>query len=133
MSGMFFFGCGSQVGHHLHNEAGLWPRSNPTPWPDRDLDPEANPIYGRPPALDAWMGDETQTEGAAVLSYRDGWTRLGWPDRSRDTRRGSHANLLAKGTWTADEMLARGRVAFPWLFARIKYQIVVRRTVSTER
>lgn len=130
MGDIFFYGCLVSTGHHLYDASCNKPNINPTPWPDRDLDPQAQIMFQRSPALDAWMGDEAQTEGAAVLSYRNGWTRLGWPDRSVDDRRGSHANLLAKGQFTIDEMLAKGKIAFPWLFKRIKYTICLKRTVS---
>jgi hypothetical protein len=132
MNDILFYGCGLSSGHYLYTPNGERPRSNPTPWSDRALDPATTTelFGGFAPSRETWMGDDEQTEGAAVLSYKDGWTRLGWPDRSVDDRRGSHANLLAKGALTAEQILARGRVAFPWLFKRITYQIAVRRIVG---
>lgn len=131
---VLFFGCVDRAGHHLWDEQLRWMRSNPCPWSKSELDPPTDtvglPRGARIPALDAWMFDASQREGEAVLSNRDGWTRLGWADRSVDRRAGSHANVIAKGTFTGEEMLEIARRTFPSILARMTYAIEVRRTAA---
>ncbi len=131
LENVFFFGCIQQAGHHLWDRD-LRTRREVGPWKMADLDPAtaAGPGGSRARACEAWMIDDHQREGEAVLSYRDGWTRLGWADRSVDRRRGSHANVIAEGLRSAEEMLFLGSAAFPRVFSRFSYPIVVKRTVG---
>lgn len=123
---VYFFGCVGNVGHYLHDVQLRVLRRSPMPWTFDALEADS-----------VWTRDHRQTEGAAVLSERDGWTCLAWPDRSIDSRRGSHANVVAKGAYTAEQMIAIARVAFPTVLARMKYRIALprraRRMVSDGR
>lgn len=135
---VLFFGCIERAGHflwaqqgsvvmpskHSMGEAGPW-RHYPKPG-EHGLDP----VKG--PDLSAWKIDEKQQEGRAVLSHCSGWTRLGWADRSVDHRHGSHANIIAEGIRSFEEMLALGRECFPDVMKRMKYDIVLERTVELD-
>ena len=59
-----------------------------------------------------------QTEGHKASSWSsDGWSFVSWWDRQGvDKRRGQHTGLLARGTWTIDELVAAGRRLTPWAF-----------------
>lgn len=135
-SAVLFFGCNiGCVVHHLWNGGDLVrPNANGCPWgikddSERSLDPSTMPSLRqkgtRGPASMVWMGDDIQTEGAAVLSTFEGWTRLGWPDRSLDTRLGSHANILASGIYSFDEMMSIARSRYLHVMSRIKYDITL--------
>lgn len=76
------------------------------------------------------MFDTNQNQGEAVLSYRAGWTRLGWADRSVDKRRGSHADVLVNAIMSGEEVLELARATLPTIFARMHYEILVRRVVE---
>lgn len=126
---VLFFGCLNQVGHHLFDEQSQPSKDNPTPWNNGQLDPPSDRRPSDPScallARDVWMANYAQAEGEAVLSRRGGWTRLGWADRSIDGRRGSHANILAEGDHTFEQMLELGRRHFPKVMARLRYQVVL--------
>lgn len=133
---LFFFGCIRSAGHHLFDTSHqLYDVPRSMPWSYQSgLDPAIRgETWGaRPPAMDVWMVDEQQTEGKAVLSHKQGWTRLGWADRSADSRRGSHANIIAEGHHTFEQMLEFARTHFPTVMARMNYKIELGRTVDIE-
>ena len=98
------------------------------PWPLMLLDPMISAAHL------AWLGERTGREGCAVLSFRSGWTRLGWPDRTIDNRPGSHSNILARGRHSFEAMLAIGREAFPQVMDRMTSGIVlVKDLMPTDR
>lgn len=125
---VLFFGCIPGHGHHLWTpefKMLMHADIRGFPWTMGELDPSCYPDRhgGRTPALDAWMASEAQREGEAVLTEKGGWTRLGWADRSVDTRRGAHADLFAPGAMSFDEMLSLGRRWFPSVMARFSYEV----------
>lgn len=120
-------------GHSLFGRYGRT-RQNPTPWSDEELNAHS---WGgtRPgdltPEERSWKGDKNETEGAAVLSHKGGWTRVGWPDRRHDSRLGSHFDFLVEGTHTFEKALEIAREAYPDMWdARFRYPIVLSRTVK---
>lgn len=130
----YFFGAVGGAGHYLFDRSLHHVRGNPTPWPTADLDP---PVHAGPwspratvEARDVWLGshDSVQTQGLARISHRNDltgtrWTRIGWADRSVDNRNGSHANVIARGDFTFDEMLSLAHRVFPSVMARMAYEI----------
>lgn len=115
---VLFFGCMERAGHYLWSSE-TWKASKDEerdcPWKLYSrprLDPPTRKSHeydGESP----WEASMAQVQGEAVLSYVGGWTRLGWADRSVDSRSGSHANIIAEGTHSFDEMMALARARFP--------------------
>lgn len=121
------------TGHRLHGRYGEV-RNNPTPWSQNDLHPNVF-AYARAGELSpierAWKGDKAGTEGAAVLSHKSGWTRVGWPDRRHENSPYAHFDFLVEGTHDFDEALRIAREAFPDVYKRrAAYPIVLSRTVK---
>lgn len=119
MSDVYFFGCANhEAGHYLFTVQGrsipYWEWNRTLPWVN--IDGSLAP-GGRGQA------SRDEIDGHAALHHKDGWTALAWWDRSVDKRGGCNAGLYARGTFTAEEMLAKGREAFPVIFARFKYTI----------
>lgn len=121
------------TGHFLYGRHGRT-RQNPTPWSDDELNAVswAGARSGElTPSERAWKGDKAETEGAAVLSHKRGWTRVGWPDRRHDSQKGSHFDFLIEGTHTFETSMEIAREAFPDIFERrFTYPIVLSRTVK---
>ena len=121
MTDLHFFGCASEAGHRLHGRL----RSRYSLPPElRDRIDNGTTQSGLKDRYGNVVRDD-QVEGHARLNTIAGWTVLVWWDRTGDNRFGSHSNLLAPGTWTAEQLLEAGRLRFPWLFERITYKIVV--------
>jgi hypothetical protein len=53
------------------------------------------------------------------------WSALAWWDNSVDTRPGSNCAFLVDRRCTPAELLAEARAAFPQIFARFKYEVVL--------
>jgi hypothetical protein len=119
---VFYFGSTGD-GHHLIDKDGdkFYGASKVfTPWgsyPDGTLCPEGLVLRN--------LGEKSnaQPEGKALLHHKDGWTAVGFWDRSGDTRWNSNSNFLVRGTYTFDEMLALAKTQFPGIFAVIKFPI----------
>lgn len=129
---VLFFGCGPGLGHHLYESDQRWASNDaerPCPWKlkhpidDLKLDPTGDRNR-------AWCIDAQQLEGRATLSHACDWTRLGWADRSLDSRRGSHANILASSIISFEEMLELGKKRFPRFLSRMGYPIVLSRDIG---
>ena len=120
---MWFFGCWTQIGHHLWSPGGLMFRHEHArlPWSDVDstLAPGPRNRHGEVESKD-------QVEGMARLHHRDGWTALAWWDRSIDKRHGSNAALFMHDVATFEVMLECGRRRFPSVFDRFPYEIRLR-------
>lgn len=43
-----------------------------------------------------------------------GWSYVAWWDRQGDKRGGSNSGILARGEWTADQLLDAARTLAPW-------------------
>lgn len=109
---IYFFGCWERAGHYLHAVDGRQLRWAEGPWG-----------Y----AIDGGLLDKrvAQVEGVAVVAQRDGWTAVSFWDRSVDKRQGSNAAFLVDELVTGEELLARARVAFPTIFARFTFPVVL--------
>ncbi len=113
-STLYYFGCGpSDTGHHLWRVEGdyipgvRWPH----PWGnsiDSSLCPQHRHEHG-------------------VVSYntKDGWSGIGFWDSSMDRRSGSHSTFIVDMIHAAEDILALARERFPWVFERIKFDIVL--------
>lgn len=80
-------------------------------------------------------GDDYHREGIVALSQcvnrlgfhdEQWWSVVSWWDNSVDKRMESNANFLVDRKATAEEVLAEARKAFPQIFARFKYPLVIR-------
>lgn len=81
-------------------------------------------LYDVERACDGTPVDATvQVEGALVAcAVPPGWSYVTWWDRQGDSRLGSHTGILARGTWSAEQLVAAGRVHAPWAF-RVPVQV----------
>jgi hypothetical protein len=68
---------------------------------------------------------EPVVEGEAHTFYKDGWTALAFPDRSVDTRPGSWSVFCLPATLDGPTALLLARKAFPEVFARYKFDVVL--------
>ena len=120
MKVLLYFGCPrSGVGHYLQAPGGdILQCRNATPW--------GNGIDGRlAPACDA-SGRVTEAQGLIAVHRKDGWTALAWWDRSQDTRPGSNSAIFVASPDIGPEAaLALGRKQFPWVFKRMKFELVL--------
>lgn len=110
---IWFFGCWDQRGHYLWG-----PERRHVPRPEDDL-----PASLQPHQLDTRYAprDERQVASRARTTHVDGHTVLAWWDRSVDLRPGSNSALVAEGTWTPEEMVGFGVLAFPQLARRHRF------------
>lgn len=109
---IFFFGCTraidekhKEAGHHMYEPGYRSTYRLTTPWgrsPDGTLCPEG-----------------PQHQGIVKLTQKDGWTAIGFWDRSGDARGNSNSNFLIHGTYTFDEMCKLAAEQYPELWKRI--------------
>lgn len=111
---VYFFGCLEGIDEH-HTQAGHYWRTADlrqpsvipaTPWnryPDGTLCPEG-----------------PQHQGVAKLTQKDGWTAIGFWDRTGDDRGNSNSNFIVEGTYNFDEMVKLAQEAYPLIWKRIK-------------
>lgn len=111
----YYFGCIRKSGHYMFK-----PRENYNAIDEKFLD--SNP-WGY--SVDEKLCPEgPQTEGIALVHYKDGWTALSFWDRSVDKRGGCNSNFLAEGTFSFEEMLAIAREKFPNVMKRFSFKII---------
>lgn len=126
---VYYFGAWGGTGHYLWTPDGRRTYDAPLPasLSRRHLD---DSLFGDPALADLsgtrrgepprWPGDEAhQPQGVARLTHLDGWTVLGWWDRTGDQRFGSNSAFLARGTLTAEELARLGAETFPGVWARV--------------
>lgn len=118
MDGMLYFGCVGGPGHHLFAPNLRWLGSR-----------ESLPRSAHPGALDGALLDKgpgtSQTQGAAVLRHKDGWTFLAFWDRSVDKRAGSNSVFLAPGTHDFRAMVEAAKEIFPSVWGRFAFPVVL--------
>lgn len=75
-------------------------------------------LYDVERACDGTPVDATvQVEGALVAcTVPPGWSYVTWWDRQGDSRLGSHTGILARGTWSAEQLVTAARAHAPWAF-----------------
>lgn len=108
---LWIFGCFGS-GHHLYriDRPRLeWPPVEHVPYP----------LWGK---CDGAIGPNgvlpsTQEEGKQASYWQEsGFSFVSWWDRQGDPRTGSHTGILAKGNYTAEELVAEGRKQYPRAF-----------------
>ena len=60
-----------------------------------------------------------QAQGAVILHQKEGWTAIGFWDRTGDDRGNSNSNFIVQGTYTFEEMCQLAQEAYPALWKRI--------------
>ena len=114
----YFYGADGWAGHRWHAGARYLADRYPQlamgcPWgrnPDGTL---CRYPVGLPYRYERDIGAE-QVEGLARLHHKDGWTAVGYWDRSGpDTRYNVNSNFIAEGTWTFAQMMACAQHYFP--------------------
>lgn len=109
---VYFFGClqgidedHTEAGHYWRSSDGSQTRDIPQPfgrYPDGKLAPEG-----------------PQAQGAAILHQKEGWSAIGFWDRTGDSRGNSNSNFIVHGTYDFDEMCKLAKDAYPLLWKRI--------------
>lgn len=126
-----YFGCWRQAGHYLFRRGmksgyGAGPTfAGPDGW---QLD-VPNPRKGRP-SYQPLEVHTAQIEGHAKLSHVELYTVLGFWDRSVDKRHASHSTFVLPGLLSFSEAIAAARAAFPEVFARISFELVLVETAG---
>lgn len=132
----FYFGCWECPGHRL------WHRgSGGTPIQTYDRGESERrllgvsaimrdgPTTGEIPwgySLDGGLlKGRSHAEGEAVVEQRDGWTALSFWDRSVDSRPGSCSTFVFDAPLAPEEALAAAREAFPPVFERLEFEVVL--------
>lgn len=70
-------------------------------------------------------GQTPNEQGEAHVFHLDGWTALAFPDRSVDSRGGSWSVYCIPAVIDGHEALAIAREAFPPIFARYTFDVMV--------
>jgi hypothetical protein len=112
---VYFYGCLCGIDED-HDQAGHYWRNTDLRMPDRDTTPT---VFGRYP--DGTLCPEgPQYQGVAKLTQKDGWTAIGFWDRTGDDRGNSNSNFIVEGTYTFDEMVKLAQEAYPLIWKRIR-------------
>lgn len=108
---VYFYGCLKGIDEN-HTEAGHY-------WRQPDLtQPDNLPtMFGRYPDGTLCPAGP-QYQGKALLTHKDGWTAIGFWDRTGDSRGNSNSNFFVQGTYTFDEMVKLATAAYPLLWRR---------------
>ena len=124
----YYFGCWDDSGHYWHTS----PLKQYLP--GRKID-ERVPLQLRRGKIDSRFcpgvvdGENYKSRSEAVgegrLTHVEGWTVLGWWDRSIDSRPGSNSNIVAMGTWDYTVMIAIADAQFPTILSRQRTPIVL--------
>jgi hypothetical protein len=110
---VYFYGC-MQHATPTDNEAGHY-------WyaPDGEQDHPTTP-FGRYPDGTLCPDEKRgQVQGLVKLHQKDGWTAIGFWDRTGDSRGNSNSNFMVQGTYTFEEMCKLAAEAYPALWKRI--------------
>lgn len=107
---VYFYGCMKGVAGHT--EAGHYWRAS-----DGSDGHKSGSPFGRYP--DGTLCPEGgQVQGAAILHQKDGWTAIGFWDRTGDDRGNSNSNFIVQGTYSFEEMCKLAQEAYPALWKR---------------
>lgn len=106
---IYIFGCFGDLGHYFFNESQKRVRVIP---------------YEVERACDGLGFNfvKDQPEGqiinrALCLSkIPEGWSFVSWWDRQGDDRGNSHTGILAKGSFTNEQLIEKGKQMAPWAF-----------------
>lgn len=97
---VYYFGCADHRAGHFWFQPGMIPWKAP-------LSMAAEKIDGR------CAPRNTSKAGVCMLTYLEGWSILAWWDYSVDKRPGSNSALVAKGTYSFDQMMLLLNSEFP--------------------
>ena len=113
-----YFGCWKEMGHSLWTKD----RTSAVPyW-------EWEKVIGiSAKELDSGFcpDDPKEPEGRAKITEKAGWTILAFWDRSVDRRMASNSAFLIRGSHTFDEMVTLSRNAFPTIWRRFEFEVVL--------
>lgn len=104
---VLYFGCVNQAGHYLWLPGPVSAYREKTPW-----GPEGW-------SLDGTIAPKGQPVRVAAIQHKDGWTAMGFWDKSVDERPGSNSVFIADGDYTFEEMLSHAKTYFPEIMDRI--------------
>lgn len=110
---VFYYGCLKNV-DKFHKEAGHYMYE---PGMISVRQTEVNHPFGQYP--DGTLCPQgPQWQGKALLHHKDGWTAIGFWDRTGDMRGNSNSNFIVRGTYTFDEMCKLAEEQYPELWKR---------------
>ena len=118
-----YFGCWRVAGHYLWApERRSMFRVDGCPFKADQLD---GTFCGDPRLRDhhrgEYPGDEKhQPQGVPILTQVDGWTIVGFWDRTGDSRYACNSVFLAPGELTRQEVFTLAREYFPEIWERVK-------------
>lgn len=108
---MYFFGCGDEKGHFLHDQEGrkVW---------------EENVLPFRYTILDGGLLNQPEDERRLFLSVINGWTVLGKWDRTVDKRGACNCSFVAEGIYNIFQMQELAEKHFSKLWTRVKPKLL---------
>ncbi len=115
---ILYFGAIRVAGHYLHSKRDPHIDYDSTPW-RYDLD-------------QGIVEDPDQIDGKLYLKKKDGWTALGFWDRSVDSRPGSNSVFLVAKDWTAEQILKEAELQWPEVCGRKGFPIRKCNVIETE-
>lgn len=118
----YFFGVGDNLGHFWWPR---WPRIKGCPWGDDHVDSKLCRGYDSRNRY-GFVERDQQIEGLARIHHKDGWTAVGYWDRTGDDRYGSNSNFVAEGTFTFEQMMEMARQHFPDVIRRTEGKFEIR-------
>lgn len=122
----YYFGAIGGAGHYLFGPDGapFYVRAAKTdlPWTEEQIDCKLIPHLK---TCREYCGCSSGPQGRAALTHKDGWTALGFCDRSVDRRGGSNSNFLMRGTYEFAEALERAKQLFPSIFKRFSFEVIL--------
>lgn len=121
---VLYFGCVGTPGHYLHEGNTILWRNAGTPWEPEQLDMTLCPgvvktSYGHK--------CEHQTEGAAAIHHRDGWTAIAFWDRSVDTRKNCNSVFIVEGIHEFDDAKRHAMASYPKIWKRFRFEVLLSR------
>ncbi len=126
---MFYFGPWDCAGHYVCDESGHSVNRETErilPW---GHGPERHPLDcclqpGCYKDRDGRIENRgPQIEGHAVLHHLNGWTAIGFWDRTIDTRPNSNSVYMAEGTFTFAEMVDMAKARFSKRWNKMKFEV----------
>lgn len=69
------------------------------------------------------MYPSNERQGVAKLQHLDGWTALGFSDRSVDSRPGAHSTFVFDQTLNFEEAVAEAKRQFPTIWERFDFEV----------
>lgn len=128
---MFYFGPWDSPGHYVCDENGYSVAREVErilPWGHREENQHHLDCCLQPGCYKDRDGSiehlGPQIEGQAVLHHLNGWTAIGFWDRTIDTRPNSNSAYMAEGTFTFDEMVEMAKTRFAERWNKMRFKVV---------